>query len=313
MKTTINHRLIWLDNQIVDVNDAKINVLSPTSQFGLNVFEGIRCYWNEENKQLYAFRLDDHYKRLQRSIKLLELNCPYSIDDMKNALIDVVSANDYREDIAVRQTVFAEGFGSWGSADPIGMFVAPIPKAKSSSEYNKESLKCCISSWRRISDDMMSPRIKCGANYINSRMAQREALRNGYDTAIFLNEMGKIAEGPGSCIFIVRNGVLNTPLLTDSVLESITRDSIITIAKESNIQVVERSIDRTELYVADEAFLCGSSMEITPINSVDKYPIAIDNEGSITRLIHRKYLDIVQGKDHSHLDWITPIYDNIHN
>ena len=169
-------------------------------------------------------------------------------------------------------------------------------------------MNCCVSSWRRISDNVLSPRIKCGANYINSRMAQREALRNGYDTTIFLNEFGKVSEGPGSCIFIVKNGELITPLFTDSVLESITRDTILTLARENDIKTAERTIDRTELYTADEAFLCGSAMEITPIVSVDKYLINNGVEGSLTHNLHKKYLECVCGDNPLHTDWLTPIY-----
>ena len=215
MKTDVENRYIWYKGNIVNVNDAQINILAPTAQFGLNVFEGIPCYWNSEKNQLYAFRLDDHYNRLLRSARLIEINCPYTKDDLKRALIDVIKANEYDENLSVRQTLFVDGFGSWGSADPVEMFVAPIPKGRTNSEYNKKGLHCCVTSWRRISDTTLSPRIKCGANYINSRVGQREALRNGYDTCIFLNEAGKVAEGPGSCLFIVVNNVLITPKLTD--------------------------------------------------------------------------------------------------
>ena len=226
------------------------------------MFEGIPCYWNEEEKQLYAFRLDDHYDRLMRSAKLLQLDCRYTKEDFKKAFIDVIKANEYDENLSVRQTLFVDGFGSWGSEGPVEMFVAPIPRGKTSAEYNKKGLKCCVTSWRRISDETLSPRIKCGANYINSRVGQREALRNGYDTCIFLNEAGKIAEGPGSCFFIIKDGTIITPELTDSVLESITRDTVIQIAKSQNIPVMERTIDRTELYTCDEAFLCGSAKKL---------------------------------------------------
>ena len=185
------------------------------------------------------------------------------------------------------------------------MFVAPIPRGGMSKEYNKRGLNCCVTSWRRIDETNLSPRIKCGANYINSRMGQREALRNGYDTAIFLNTDGKVAEGPGSCLFIVKNGELITPLLTDSVLESITRDTVIKIAEREHIAVRERSIDRTELYTCDEAFLCGSAMEITPILSVDKFSLKPSNE--IVDLLHKQYLRIVRGNEYLQ-EWVTPIY-----
>ncbi len=308
MKTDVANRFIWHKGEIVNVNDAMVNVLSPTSQFGLNVFEGIPCYWNDEIKQLYAFRLDDHYERLLRSAKLIQINCKYKIEDFKKALIEVIKANEYQENLSVRQTLFVDGFGSWGSADIVDMFVAPIPKGKTSSEYNKNGLNCCISSWRRISDNFLSPRIKCGANYINSRVGQREALRNGYDTCIFLNEFGKVSEGPGSCFFMVVNGTLVTPQLTDSVLESITRDTIIKIARKCSIPVVERTIDRTELYTCKEAFLCGSAMEIVPIISIDKYILGDGNSGSITSQLHSLYLDAVCGRLPGFEDYVTPIY-----
>ena len=309
MKYDVANRRIWFKGEILNVNDAKINVLAPTSQFGLNVFEGIPCYWNDEEKQLYAFRLDEHYDRLIRSAKLIQIDNPYSKDELKKALVDVVKVNEYDENLSVRQTLFVDGFGSWGSAAPVDMFVAPIPRGRTSAEYNKKGLNVCVTSWRRISDETLSPRIKCGANYINSRVGQREALRNGYDTCLFLNEAGKVSEGPGSCFFMVRNGELITPQLTDSVLESITRDTVIKIAQSKGYKVVERTIDRTELYTCDEAFLCGSAMEMTPVLSVDKYVIGNGDTGAITKELHMAYLDVVRGKVEQFIDWVTPIYE----
>lgn len=308
MKTDVANRYIWFKGEIMNVNDAKINILAPTSQFGLNVFEGIPCYWNDDKNQLYAFRLDDHYDRLLRSAKLIQIECPYTKDDFKKALVDVIKANEYDENLSVRQTLFVDGFGSWGSAEPVDMFVAPIPKGRTSSEYNKKGLTCCITSWRRISDSNLSPRIKCGANYINSRVGQREALRNGYDTCIFLNEFGKIAEAPGSCFFMIKNGIIATPQLTDGILESITRDTVIQLAKSKNISIIERSIDRTELYTCDEAFLCGSTMEITPVLSVDKYLVGNGKGGKITTDLHKAYLDAVRGMIPEFESWVAPIY-----
>lgn len=308
-KTDVANRLIWFKGQILNVNDAKVNVLSPSTQFGLNVFEGIPCYWNEEQKQLYAFRLDDHYDRLVRSAKLIQIDSPYTKEDYKKALVDTVKANEYDENLSVRQTLFVDGFGSWGSEGPVEMFVAPIPRGRTSAEYNKKGLNCCFTSWRRISDENLSPRIKCGANYINSRVGQREALRNGYDTCLFLNEIGKVAEGPGSCFFMVKGNTLITPRLTDSVLESITRNTIITLAiHELGMKFVERTIDRTEVYMADEAFLCGSAMEVTPIYSIDKYAIGTGGQGEKTKALHIKYLECVQGELDNYTDWLTAIY-----
>lgn len=220
----------------------------------------------------------------------------------------MIKANEYDENLSVRQTLFVDGFGSWGSDGPVDMFVAPIPRGKTSAEYNKKGLNVCVTSWRRISDETLSPRIKCGANYINSRVGQREALRNGYDTCLFLNEVGKVSEGPGSCFFIVKNGTVITPKLTDSVLESITRDTIIMIAKNKEIPVIERTIDRTELYTCDEAFLCGSAMEITPVLSIDKYIIGDGKTGVLTRDIHMTYVNAASGKIKGYKNLVTPIY-----
>lgn len=309
MKYDVVNRRIWFKGEILNVNDAKVNVLAPTSQFGLNVFEGIPCYWNDDEKQLYAFRLDEHYERLIRSAKLIQFDLKYTKEDFKKALIDVVKANEYDENLSVRQTLFVDGFGSWGSEGPVEMFVAPIPRGRTGAEYNKKGLNCCITSWRRISDENLSPRIKCGANYINSRVGQREALRNGYDTCIFLNEVGKVAEGPGSCFFMVKGNTVITPRLTDSVLESITRDTIIKLATEElRLKFEERTIDRTEVYMADEAFLCGSAMEVTPIFTVDRYQIGTGEQGEVTKKIHMKYLECVQGRLESRKNWITPVY-----
>lgn len=302
------NRKIWFKGNIIEINRADINVLSPTSQYGLNVFEGIPCYWNEDSNQLYAFRLDEHLNRLLHSAKLIEIECPYTKADLKKSIIDVIRANGYRENISVRQTLFVDGFGSWSSSEPVNMFVSPIAKRLMSKEYNKAGLDVCVASWRRISDSNLSPRIKCGANYINSRVGQREALRNGYDSCIFLNEFGKVSEGPGSCFFMVKDKELITPLLTDSVLESITRDTVIKIALSEDVKITERHIDRTELYSCDEAFLCGSAMEITPITSIDRYRITEDI-GEITSMIKKIYLDSTTGRISKFLNWTTAIYD----
>lgn len=308
MKYDVSERLIWFKGEILHVNDAKINILAPTSQFGLNVFEGIPCYWNDEEKQLYAFRLEDHYNRLLRSARLIQIECPYSKEQMQQALVDVVKANEYDENLSVRQTLFVDGFGSWGSEEPVDMFVAPIPRGKTSAEYNKKGLNVCVTSWRRISENALSPRIKCGANYINSRYGHREALRNGYDTCVFLNEYGKVAEGPGSCFFMIRDGVIITPTHTNAVLESITRDSLIQIAQKQGYEIQERTIDRTELYTADEAFLCGSAMELTPVLSIDGYKLNDGVVGEISVKLHKAYINAARGMDEKFKDWVTEIY-----
>lgn len=301
-----NERLIWLNGEIMRLCDAKLNILSPSFQFGANVFEGIRCYWNKNQNQLYAFRLNDHFNRLLNSIKIFRIDNQYTIQDFERYFFQIIKECNYYEDIAVRQTVFIDGFGSWFSKAPVGMFISPVPKK---SSFNYDGLNCCISSWERISDKNLSPKVKVGANYINSRMAQIEALENGFDSAIFMNSNGKISEGPGSCLFIIRNGKLITPSISSSILESITRDTILQIAKKQlNLKIEEREIDRTELYICDEAFLCGSAIEIAPIKSIDRLSVGQEFPGIITKLLYDSYNNIVRGNNIIHEEWLTPIY-----
>jgi len=300
-----DNRFIWLSGAVVNVNDAKINALSPTAQFGLNVFEGIRCYWNEAQQTLYAFRLNDHLKRLQTSAELLEIDNPYSMEDLRQAFEAAVRANRYREDIAVRQMLFVDGFSTWSSHGPAGMFVAPIAKKRLSAEYRKEGLRCRISSVERIHEKSMSPLIKCGANYINSRMAMLEAQKEGYDTAVMLNRKGTVAEATGSCIFIVKDGRLITPTLSDSILASITRNTVIQMAGMLGISVEERSVRPEELFTCDEAFLCGTAMEIKSIESIDGQTVVNRAGGSVTRLLQKEYCRSVLGDGPP--EWVTAL------
>lgn len=303
-----NNRYIWLNEKIVNVNEAYINVLSPTSQFGANVFEGIRCYWNDIDKELYAFRLSDHYRRLSDSMKLFRISNNYTDEDYLNFLKQVVKVNEYQEDIAVRQTVFVDGMGSWFSCEPTGMFIAPVKKSRKSVPLTSAE-KCCVSSYERISENDMSPRAKVGANYINSRLAKIEASYNGYDSALFLNREGFVAEGTGSCFFIIKDNKLIAPAMSESILQSITRDTLIKLGKqELGLEIEERRVTRTELYTCDEAFFCGSAVEIEPVGSIDGYNITGDIPGRITKELHALYLDVVSGKIQKYLNWLTPIY-----
>ena len=303
-----NDRMIWLNGKVLPLDEARINVLSPTAQFGANVFEGIRCYWNEEEKQLYAFRLKEHYARLMQSMRLFGIKSPYSEYELEETMKEIVRANRYQEDIAVRQTVFLDGFGSWFSTEPVGMFIAPIAKRRKEVPLSFTE-RTCVSSWERISERDMSPRVKVGANYINSRLAKLEAEDRGYDSALFLNRYGYVAEGIGSCFFMIKNDEIITPMLTDSILESITRDTVLNIARqELNLKVTERHIVRSELYSCDEAFFCGSAVEISPISEIDGFRIKEREPGKHTIEIHKKYIEIVTGKNIKYREWITPIY-----
>lgn len=297
---------IWLRGAIVPQSAAAVPLLSPTAQFGLNVFEGVRCYWNAGREQLYAFRLDDHLRRLAQSCRLVRLDMPHSPAEIEALLNETVAANGFREDIAVRITVFADGEGSWHSRGPVSMFIAPTPRAR--AEIGRIAGKAaCISSWERIGDNVLPPRVKLGANYLNGRYAHLQAKADGYDLPIFLGRDGKVAEGAGACLFMLRSDRLVTPSLTSSVLESITRDTVIALAADRSLRVEERPLDRTELYLADEIFLCGTSAEITPVASVDRFVVGDGAPGPVTIGLLRDYHTIASGEDSRFSKWRTPV------
>ncbi len=302
-----NKRLMWFKGDIVPISDAKINVLSPTSQFGANVFEGLRAYWNAFEEQLYIFKLSEHTDRLQNSMKMLEFEVEFSSQFLRQSVIDIIQANKFQEDLVCRQTIFLDGFGSWSTTSPVEMFIAPMAKGR---YYDKgEGLDVCISSWERINEKSLSPKIKMGANYMNSRMGQLEARRNGYDSAIFLNSQGTVSEGPGSCVFIVKDGVLITPPLTASILDSITRSTVIDIARNDlGLSVIERDIKPSELHKANEVFMCGTAVEIIPVFSVDRAKIGIGVKGKVTLEVENLYFKIVRGEVERYKKWLTPVY-----
>jgi len=220
--------------------------------------------------------------------------------------MDTINANGYTEDITVRVTLFVNEPGSWSYRGNCEMMIVAMPRGRLDSF--EKGITACVSSWERINDRSISPKVKAGANYINSRMAQLEALENGYDSAILLNREGKVSEAPGACIFAVRQSMLITVPVTASILESITRDTIMRIARDDlGITVVERDIDRTELYICDEIFLCGTTTEIVPVVSVDKIIIGNGEIGKLTKSIRERYFDIVRGKVKKYEEWTLVI------
>lgn len=299
--------LIWIRGEIIRQSQANVNVLSPTAQFGLNVFEGVRCYWNDEKGVLYAFRLKEHLDRLMLSSRLVRLPSPYTPDQIEAFMEASIQANDFKTDTAVRMTLFGDGQGTWNTCEPVSLFIAPM--AKSRTRLDKmPALKACISSWERINDNALPPRAKVGANYINGRYAHLQARQDGYDLPIFLSQDGKVAEGAGACLFMVRNGRLVTPPTTSSVLESITRDTLMVLAREAGMTVVERPVDRTELYLADEVFMCGSAAEISPIVSVDGYVLGDGQPGPATVSLLKDYLAVTSGENPAYAEWRTVMH-----
>lgn len=300
-------KYVWMDGKIIPFDEAKLHISSPAVRYGFNVFEGLRSYWNENKKELYSFRLRDHYRRLFESAKIMRFKVNYTMDECQKFLIELLHENQFREDVHIRHMLYLGGFGGLDDTEPIGMHITALPRGRS---YDQQiGIHCTISSWRRISDNSTPPRLKSGANYQNGRLASLQAKADGYDLPIFLKENGKVSEGPGACFFMIRRGVVITPPVTADILESITRTTLIELfKKELNIQVMEREIDRTETYVADEAFFCGTAAEVTPIVSIDKLPVGDGKVGPITCEIMNIYYKIVRGMSPKYKDWLTPTY-----
>jgi branched-chain amino acid aminotransferase len=298
---------IWHNGEVVPFEDANIHVLSPAARYGLTAIEGLRAYWSESQGDLFGFRLANHFRRITQTTKLMHLQLPYDYDELITALREVVAANEFREDIHIRQYVYVGGTGGYYAVEPIGAFIAAYPLARL---YDVDTgIQCRVSSWRRIDDQMLPPRIKMGANYANSRLAKIEALLDGYQTGILLNQAGKVTEGCAETLFLIRDNCLITPPVTAGVLEGITRRTVIELAhNEANLDVMEREVDRTELYVADEVFFCGSGTEIVPVVSIDRLPIGDGQPGEVTRSLQRLYFSIVRGEDPTYQRWLTPIY-----
>jgi len=297
---------IWMNGKLVPNAEAVLTVNSAAVFYATNVFEGLRAYWNEGDQQLYAFRLDAHFARLRESMKMMRFAVPYSDADLHAAVREVLSGNGLREDIHMHLVAYVAGAGMEATS-PTGLYINPRRRGRLTED---SGLKCCISSWARTSDNAIPIRLKCGANYQNGRLALLQAKADGYDAPIFLNQQGRVAEGTGATFFMVRKGQLVTPPVTADILESITRSTLIEhlAADVLGAQVVEREIARTELYVAEEAFFCGSGYEITPIVSVDRFPLGDGHVGPVTQKLLTAYMNVVRGVDNRFPEWRTPIY-----
>jgi branched-chain amino acid aminotransferase len=301
------NRIIWFKGELIRAEYAKVQILSPTAQFGLNVFEGIRGYWSERHQDLFLFRLNEHLKRLYESCKILGIKSPYDFNYITKAIIETLHANEYRCDISIRVTLFVDQEGGWSSCDPVEMFVAAIDKPRSDLDFlnGKSGM---ISSYERINDRSMPPRAKAGANYINSRYAYLESQSLNYDYPILLDRVGNISESSGACLMMLKDNILITPPITASIVESITGDTLLKLSEEINQKTDIRNIDKDELYLADEIFLCGSSAEIIPLISIDNKLIGNGTVGIFTKKIYKEYLNAVTG---SHPNWLTSVFNNL--
>ena len=269
---------IWMNGKLVTQAEAVLPVNSAAVFYATNVFEGLRAYWNETDDQLYCFRLDEHFARFRESMKMMRFTVPYSDADLYAAVKRSSPATpSARTSTCTSWPTWPAR--AWKRRRPPGSTSIPAGAGASTEE---SGLRCCISSWARTSDNAIPIRLKCGANYQNGRLAALQAKADGYDAPIFLNQLGRVAEGTGATFFMVRKGQIVTPPVTSDILESITRTTLIEklCPELIGMQVVEREIARTELYVAEEAFFCGSGYEITPITSIDRFPLGDGHVGA---------------------------------
>jgi branched-chain amino acid aminotransferase len=295
---------IWMNGELVDWADAKVHVGVHGLHYGSGVFEGIRCYDTERGPAV--FRLTEHLKRLHNSAKLLGMRIPYSIDELKGATNDLLASNGLPE-CYVRPIAFY-GYGELGVAarsNPVETVLMSWPWGSYlGDEGLKNGIRAKISTWQRISANVIPHVSKATGVYLNSLLAVNEANAAGYDEAILLTPEGTVADGSGENIFVVRDGVLYTPDLATGILPGITRDTIIQIAQDLGYTVVEKSLIRSDLYLADEVFMCGTAAEVTPLRSVDDHEIGV---GEITLEIQTAYLDTVRGKSERWGHWLEHV------
>ncbi|MDY6833960.1 MAG: branched-chain amino acid transaminase [Chloroflexota bacterium] len=299
----------YLDKQIIPLEDAKIGIMTHALHYGTGCFDGIRGNWNAEEKQMYLFRVREHYERLHRSCHIMNIGLPYTINELYNLTLQLVEMNQYEEDVYVRPLAYKSshvvGVRIHNLEDGFLMFVTPFGPYLDI----EKGARCCISSWRRVDDNMIPPRAKVTGLYVNSALAKTEANENGFDEAILLNQDGSVSEGSGENIFIVNQGKLVTPPSGDNILVGITRDTIIEIAKkELEMETIERSLDRSELYSADECFMTGTAAHVTPVVSIDRKDIGDGKMGKITRELQKLYFDIIRGKNKKYANWVVPAY-----
>lgn len=295
---------IWMDGKFINWDDANIHVMTHTLHYGLGVFEGIRCYSTPQGPAI--FKLDEHVKRLFQSAHIFLIDIPFSQDEIKKAIVDTVKKNKLKR-CYIRPLIYI-GYGSMGlypKGNPIRVAVAAWPwGAYLGEEGLEKGIRVKVSSYTRNHVNANMARGKVCGYYVNSQIAKKEAISCGYDEALLLDTEGYVSEGSGENIFIVRNGVLKTTPLT-SILEGITRDSIITIAKDNRIDVKEERFTRDEIYIADEAFFTGTAAEVTPIRELDGRKIGEGKAGKVTKKLQSVFFDIVKGKNKKYEKWLT--------
>jgi branched-chain amino acid aminotransferase len=302
----------YFRKQFMPLAEAKVGILTHALHYGTACFEGIRGNWNDEQKQLFLFRVKDHYERMHKGCRILKINPHYSVDEMIQLTVKLVEKSGYHEDVYIRPLAYksseAIGVKLHDLEDDFLIIVATLPAYLDADK----GVRCCTSSWRRVDDTMIPARGKITGIYVNSALAKTEANELGFDEAILLNQDGHVSEGSGENIFLVLEGKLITPPSSDNILMGITRDTVMYLARnELGIEVVERSVDRSELYVADEAFFTGTAAHVSPILEVDNRRVGNGEIGKITKELQRLYFEVIKGKNPKYLHWCTQAYSKL--
>ena len=299
--------LAFFRGDYIPLSQAKVSVTTHALHYGTGVFEGIRGNWNQEQGVVNIFRLREHYARLLQGCRLLLMELPYSIEDLCHITVELVARNGHREDIYIRPLVYksAELVANLKLQDlECDFTLMTVPFG---NYLGTDLLRCCTSTWRRVDDPMIPARLKICGIYVNSILAKTEATLAGFDEAILLNHDGHVCEGSGENIFIVVDGRLITPPLEENVLPGITRDTVVQLAaRELGLELVERRIDRSELYLADEVFLTGTAAHLTPVVELDHRIIADGKAGPVSSQLQKLYFDIVVGNNAKFRHWCTP-------
>lgn len=303
----IDQGIVFFRDALRPFSEANVSIATHGLNYGTGCFEGIRGYWNAEHEELYILKGREHYERFLRSARILKMQVPYDVDGLMAWTQKMLAANQFRQDVYIRPLAFKGAamikVTLSGIRDELGIFATPM------GDYVRtEGLKATVSSWVRIADNIIPSRAKVTGAYINAALANDDAALDGYDEAIMLSQDGQVAEASSSNLFIVRDGVLITTPVTSDILEGITRNVVFQMAKNLGYSCVERPIDRTELYVADEVFLCGTGVQLAAIVEIDHRRIGTGATGPMTQALQHVYFGAVRGTDPIYRDWLTPVY-----
>lgn len=300
---------VYMNGDYVEKEKATIPIMTHGFLYGTSIFEGIRAYYNEEENQMYAFRVREHFERMEASSKIMRIGTTKTVDELCEITKTLLKKNNYRTDAYIRPTAYkaAERVGTHllNNPDALMIFTTPLGQYLDLSK----GLRVCVSAWRRNSDNATPPRAKIGGAYANAALIATDAKLAGFDDAISLSEQGDVTEGSAMNLFLVFKGKLVTSMTTDNILQGITRNTILTLAKDLGMEVEERVIQRTELYLADEAFYCGTGAQVSPIVSIDNRDLGDGKIGPVSTKLQQLYFDVVKGKVEKYKKWCMPIYD----